>query len=164
MEDVPEYERESRIRDYYAAELGQHRPGELLVARENSYAGTAVRADMRTIDRRNVIRLWEFKLRASYDALGQILVYVAMARRAEGYSQPIRGVIAAFTFQPELVDTIERMNLGIELVWLPPVLALAGGIPSGPAVAAIPAIPAPQPASADPMGGAAAHNQEGNSL
>lgn len=143
MEDAPGYEREGRIRDYYAAELEQHRPGELLVARENSYAGTAVRADMRTIDRGNVIRLWEFKLRAGHEALGQILIYVAMARRAEGYDQPIRGVIAAFEFMPELVDAVERMNLGLELVRLPPVLRLAGRIPAGPAVATIPVIPSP---------------------
>ena len=143
MEDVPKYEREGRIRDYYAAELEQHRPGELLVARENSYAGTAVRADMRTIDRSNVIRLWEFKLRAGHEALGQILIYLAMARRAEGYDQPIRGVIAAFEFMPELIDAVERMNLGLELVRLPRILALAGGVPAGPAVATIPVIPAP---------------------
>jgi hypothetical protein len=122
----------------------------LLVARENGYAGTAVRADMRTIDRRNIIRLWEFKIRASYEALGQILVYVAMARRAEGYDQPIRGVIAAFEFQPEIVYTVEGMNLGIELVTLPPVLALGGGIPIGPAVATIPSIPVPHSTSTDP--------------
>lgn len=150
MEDVTLYERESRVRDYYAAELGQHRPGELLIARENSYAGTAVRADMRTIDRRNIIRLWEFKIRASYTALGQILVYVAMARRAEGHDRPIRGVIAAFEFQPEIVDTVERMNLGIELVSLPPVLALAGGIPTGPAATTIPSIPVPDVMFTDP--------------
>lgn len=150
MNDVPLYERESRIRDYYAAELEQHRPDELLIARENSYAGTAVRADMRTIDRRNIIRLWEFKIRASYTALGQILVYVAMARRAEGYEPPIRGVIAAFEFQREIIDAVERLNLGIELVSLPPVLALAGGLPDGLARTPIPPIPAPHPTASDP--------------
>lgn len=143
MEDALQYERETRIRDYYAAELDQNRPDERLVARENSYAGTAVRADMRTIDRRNIIRLWEFKIRASYEALGQILVYVAMARRAEGYGRPIRGVIAAFAFQPEVVYTVEGMNLGIELVTLPQVLALAGGIPASAADTTIPKIPVP---------------------
>jgi hypothetical protein len=94
------------VRDYYASELAQHRPGELLVARENSYDGTTVRADMRTIDRSNITRLWEFKISASYEALGQILVYVAMARRAEeiaGSDSLIRGVIAAFDFQPVLL-------------------------------------------------------------
>jgi hypothetical protein len=143
MEDPPLYEREGRIRDYYAEELGQHRPGELLIATENGYAGTAVRADMRTIDRGNVIRLWEFKIRASYEALGQILVYIAMARRAEGFDRQVRGVIAAFEFQPEIANAIEIMNLSIELVTLPRVLALAGGIPAGPATAAIPNIPVP---------------------
>jgi hypothetical protein len=162
MEDVPSYERESRVRDYYAEELGQHRPGERLIATENGYAGTAVRADMRTIDRRNVIRLWEFKIRASYEALGQILVYVAMARRAEGYDRLIRGVIAAFEFQPELVDTVEMMNLGIELVTLPVVLARAGGIPIGRAVTTIPQIPVPHPTST--VLGATSPNREGNRL
>lgn len=147
MDDTHSYERETRIRDYYAAELKQHRPDELLVAREDTYAGTAVRADMRTIDRRNIIRVWEFKIRASYEALGQVLVYVAMARRAEGYDRPIRGVIAAFEFQAELVDAVERMNLGIELVRLPPVLALAGAIPIDSQVTTIPPIPAPHPAN-----------------
>jgi len=143
MQDGCRFERECRVRDYYAAHLKQHRPSELLVARENSYAGSAVRADMRTIDRNNVTRLWEFKIRASYEALGQILVYVAMARRAEGNNQLIRGVIAGFEFQPEIVDTVERLNLGIELVTLSPVLALAGGVPTGPTLPAIPVIPHP---------------------
>ncbi|WHT20177.1 hypothetical protein N8J89_03640 [Crossiella sp. CA-258035] len=141
MRDRQTCEREGRIRDYYAATLDQHRRGELLVARENSFDGTAVRADMRTIDRHNVIRLWEFKIRASYDALGQIIVYVSMARRAEGYNRQIRGVIAAFEFQSEIVDAIERMNLGIELVSLPPVLAFAGNVPDGIEKITIPEIP-----------------------
>jgi hypothetical protein len=160
MEDIPLYERETRVRDYYAAELDEHRPGELLIARENSYAGTAVRADMRTIDRRNIIRLWEFKIRASYEALGQILVYVAMARRAEGYDRVIRGVIAAFTFQSEIVDTVERLNLGIELVWLPPVLTLAGAVPVCPALTKVPPIPVPHSTSTDPS--STGLNQEEN--
>lgn len=141
--DQSTYEHECRIRDYYAAELAQYRPNERLVARENGYTGTQVRADMRTVDRANTVRLWEFKIRASYKALGQILVYVAMARRAEGYDPLIRGVIAAFDFLPELVDTVERMNLNIELVTLPRVLALAGQIPSDYSPVAIPLIPSP---------------------
>lgn len=138
------HERECRVRDYYASELAQHRPGELLIARENSYDGTAVRADMRTVDRSNVTRLWEFKISASYEALGQILVYVAMARRAEeaaGSHCLIRGVIAAFNFQPEVVYTVERLNLSIELVTLPPVLSHAGGIPTSAEPTSIPEIP-----------------------
>ncbi|WP_031512564.1 hypothetical protein [Streptomyces sp. NRRL F-5123] len=138
------HERECRVRDYYASELAQHRPGELLIARENSYDGTAVRADMRTIDRSNVTRLWEFKISASYEALGQILVYMAMARRAEetaGSECLIRGVIAAFDFQPELTYTVERLNLSIELVPLPLVLAHAGGIPAFVEPISIPVIP-----------------------
>ncbi|MFC8412333.1 hypothetical protein [Streptomyces coelicoflavus] len=138
------HERECRVRDYYASELAQHRPGELLIARENSYDGTAVRGDMRTVDRSNVTRLWEFKISASYEALGQILVYVAMARRAEeaaGNDCLIRGVIAAFNFQPELRYTVERMNLSIELVALPPALAHAGGIPTFAEPTLLPVIP-----------------------
>lgn len=138
------HERECRVRDYYASELAQHRPGELLIARENSYDGTAVRADMRTIDRSNVTRLWEFKISASYKALGQILVYMAMARRAEeaaGRTCLIRGVIAAFNFQPEIAYAVERLNLSIELVTLSPVLAHAGGIPTFAEPASLPAIP-----------------------
>jgi hypothetical protein len=141
---VAPHERECKVRDYYASELARHRPDELLVARENSYEGTAVRADMRTIDRSNITRLWEFKISASYEALGQILVYVAMARRAEeitGSNSLFRGVIAAFDFQPELVYAVERMNLSIELVALPPVLLHAGGIPTFAEPALLPAIP-----------------------
>ncbi|MFI6345050.1 hypothetical protein [Streptomyces sp. NPDC050560] len=99
---------------------------------------------MRTIDRSDVTRLWEFKIGASYEALGQILVYVAMARRAEeasGNDCLIRGVIAAFDFQPEIAYTVERMNLSIELVTLSPVLAYAGGIPASAEPASLPVIP-----------------------
>ncbi|MFB7472249.1 hypothetical protein [Kitasatospora sp. NPDC056184] len=142
------------MRDYYASELAQHRPGELLIARENSYDGTAVRADMRTIDRSNVTRLWEFKINASYEALGQILVYVAMARRAEeaaGSECVIRGVIAAFSFQSEIAYTVERLNLSIELVTMPPILAYAGGIPPLAEPRTFPAIPR-QSGLLDPTG------------
>jgi hypothetical protein len=146
---VSDYEHECRIRDYYASELDQHRPGELLIARENSPTGTSVRADMKTIDRNNTIRIWEFKIRAGHSALGQILVYVAMTRRAQamthrtGEHNPlIRGVIAAFDFHPTIIETVETLNLNIELVTLPPVLALAGAIPANLPPVSIPSIPA----------------------
>ncbi|MGH2559028.1 MAG: hypothetical protein ACRDJH_08185 [Thermomicrobiales bacterium] len=55
------------------------RPGERLLNNEHSYAGTNVRGDMRTLDSSNLIRIWEFEINASYEGLGQVLTYVAMA-------------------------------------------------------------------------------------
>ena len=88
---------------------------------------SATRADMRTVDRENVLREWEFKLYADYRALGQIIQYVALARLAENF-RVIRGVIAAFEFSPELPKVVEVANLSIELVVIPDWMRGAGGV------------------------------------
>jgi hypothetical protein len=85
---------------------------------------------MRTVDKTQLLREWEFKIHADYRALGQILTYIALARRERDFARVVRGVIAAFDFQPEVRLAIEVLNLGIELVILPPWMAAAGGIPS----------------------------------
>jgi hypothetical protein len=88
---------------------------------------------MRTVDCNDLLREWEFKLHADYRALGQILIYVSYARQELGF-RPVQGVIAAFTFLPELRRAVEIMNLNIELLTLPPWMRAAGGVPpdSGP--------------------------------
>src|SRR3984885_11181270 len=133
MEDliVPAEEsfaRECRIRDLYAARLGEFRPHEKLLKTENTIAGSRVRADMRTVDSRNRLLVWEFKLIASYDGLGQILTYLALERVAANFRRDVRGVLAAFSIQPEIRTAVDVLNLGIELVELPAKLRLAGGI------------------------------------
>lgn len=120
---------ECRVRDYFAEHLSERRMGELLVRREQRYAGSLLRADMRTIDQNNVIREWEFKIDADYKALGQILQYVALARTNEGF-RAIRGVIAAFTFTSELRLANEVMNLNLEFVELPAWMRGAGALPN----------------------------------
>ena len=124
-----EYDHECRIRDYFAKSLTEFRPNERLIATESVYQGTCTRVDMRTIDKFNVIREWEFKIHASYSALGQVQTYLAMARLRDNFRNRITGVIAAFEFHPELVKVIEVLNLGIELVRIPQWMARAGRIP-----------------------------------
>ena len=119
---------ECRIRDYYAAHLETFRPEEKLARCEQRYSNSSLRADMRTINPQNTIFEWEFKINADYKALGQILQYVALARENEK-SRVIRGVIAAFTFTPELRLANERMNLNLELVLLPTWVRGAGALP-----------------------------------
>ncbi|NWC70365.1 hypothetical protein HX873_20920 [Pseudomonas sp. P7758] len=121
------YEHECRVRDEFARGLQNHRAGELLARTEQRYKGTLLRADMRTVDKSDLIREWEFKINADYKALGQILQYVALARQAESF-RPIRGVIAAFSFTPEIIIANEVMNLNLELVVIPGWLRRSGYI------------------------------------
>jgi hypothetical protein len=85
---------------------------------------------MRTVDSGNVLRIWEFKIAASYDGLGQILSYLALERLATAFGRRVEGVLAAFSIQPEIRTAIGVLNLGIELVELPAKLRLAGGVPA----------------------------------
>jgi hypothetical protein len=127
-----EYEHETRIRNAYAACLADERPGELLLKTEHEYeteAGRTLRGDMKTLDEHDVLRIWEFKICADYSALGQILVYVALARKKLAFQRIVRGVIAAFQFPPEVAETIELLNLNIERVDLPAKYRLAGKVP-----------------------------------
>jgi hypothetical protein len=124
-----EYEHECRIRNCFAKNLTDIRPNERLIATESVYEGTGTRVDMRTVDKFNVLREWEFKIQAGYTALGQILTYLAMSRLRDNFQSRITGVIAAFDFHPELARVIEVMNLGIELVTIPQWMARAGRIP-----------------------------------
>jgi hypothetical protein len=133
--DSDTYEHECRIRDAYAASLASERPYERLLSLEHTYgdaATRAIRGDMKTVNQNNILHIWEFKIQAGYSGLGQILTYVAMARKAMGFEKRVRGVLAAFAFQPEITEAIELLNLGIEAVEIPPKYRQAGGIlPSG---------------------------------
>jgi hypothetical protein len=136
--DAPEI----RVRDYFAAHLGRMRPSERLVATEQRYRETGLRADMRSVDEQDCLREWEFKIHADYRAIGQILTYVGCARRELRF-RPVRAVIAAFSFSPDVPITNETMNLSIELVTIPDWMRAAGGVPTR-AAAAHPFSPLPQ--------------------
>lgn len=118
---------ECRVRDFYAEHIAKIRPKDRLVRREQRYDGSRLRADMRTVNEANILNEWEFKLYADYKALGQILQYVALARETENF-RPIRGVIAAFEFSPELVRANEILNLNLDLVIIPDWMRAAGGV------------------------------------
>jgi RecB family endonuclease NucS len=120
---------ETHIRNAYSTNLSFYRPLEALIKREVSYSMAPVRADMRTVDQDDILREWEFKLTADYSALGQILTYVALARREYKFQRQVRGVIAAFQIPGLVRETIETMNLGIELVSIPYYLCAAGNVP-----------------------------------
>lgn len=127
-EDLRQFEHECRVRDLYAERLAELRPQERLLATEHSYAGSKIRGDMRTIDADNVVRIWEFEIYCGYTGLGQVLTYVATARRATNFEKSTRGVLAAFGFQPEVIVAIEVLNLGVEVVQIPETLRLAGAL------------------------------------
>ncbi|RKH00487.1 hypothetical protein D7X74_38540 [Corallococcus sp. CA047B] len=122
------FERETKVRDLYARDIGEVRPGERVVGKECRYGESGMRVDLRTVDTSNLIREWEFKIYATYEALGQIQVYVYQALCANP-GQQVRGVIAAFDFQLELRQTVRSLNLNIELVTIPHWMAQAGGVP-----------------------------------
>jgi hypothetical protein len=143
---------ECRIRDYYAARMGEFRPLERLLKTESGFAGSRVRADMRTVDRTNQLRVWEFKIRASYAGLGQILAYVAQAEMETRFERSVQGVLAAFSFQDEIRTAVRVRHLGIELVELPLKLRLAGRVPAPVSFVPVPDIPSLvhlQPAQGD---------------
>ena len=130
------YAHETRIRNAFASVLRDYRKDERLAKKEVTYKEAGARSDMRTVDRQNIIREWEFKIEADYSALGQILVYVALARKEFRHKRLVRGVLAAFSFPENLVYTVEAMNLGIELYTIPGHLQNAGNLgatlPEGP--------------------------------
>jgi RecB family endonuclease NucS len=132
---------ECRIRDVYASRLSEFRPREKLLKTEYTFAGSRIRADMRSVDSINTLRIWEFKLFAGYEGLGQILTYLALERRATNFQREVRGVLAAFSIQPEIRTAVDVLNLGIELVDIPAKLRLAGGIPATEPLAPLPDIP-----------------------
>lgn len=137
------YDHEVQIQKAYAARLAELREGEELIPSGRRFECCDLIADMATVDKTNTIRIWEFKIRADYRSLGQIVTYLALARYEEVIAnwvpaQPPRrlvGVLAAFEFQPEIMLTNVVMNLGIECVVIPPFLRNAGNVP--------PAIPKP---------------------
>jgi hypothetical protein len=96
---------------------------------------------MRTVDQSNRIRIWEFKIKAGFDGLGQVLTYMALARLELNFARPVLGVLAAFEIPGELLTAIEVLNLGIETVLLPEQLRLAGAAPGLAASVPVPHIP-----------------------
>jgi hypothetical protein len=135
------YARECRIRDHFAASLKEERPGEVLLGTENSPKGLAIRADMKTVNNENTVRIWEFKIKAGYEGLGQVLTYLAMARKDDAFQRNMCGVLAAFEFQSEVVEAIQILNLGIEIVHIPVKYRLAGDNPASESIAGLPTIP-----------------------
>jgi hypothetical protein len=131
------YDHEVRIQKAYAARLADLREGEVLIESSRRFDCCDLIADMATVDKTNTIRIWEFKIRADYKSLGQIITYLALAR----YEEVIRcwrplhppkrlvGVLAAFDFQQEIVLANVVMNCGIEFVTIPPFLRNAGDVP-----------------------------------
>jgi hypothetical protein len=138
---APNFAHESRIRDEYAGRLAELRPAERMLKTEAGFSDSRVRADMRTVDETGLLRVWEFKLAAGYEGLGQALTYLALARKDEGFARPVKAVLAAFEIQAEIITAVEVLNLGVELVVIPPKLRLAGGIPVVTEPPVIPDIP-----------------------
>ncbi len=128
------------MRNAYADELQRYRPLELEVSRER-LPGTAdcKRADLFTVDRHGLLRVWEFKVRATGASLGQLLVYLALCRRHYNGKRVVRPVLAAAEFDPDVTFAIEALNLGIEVVVLPPAVLNAGRIPFSRPAEAVPA-------------------------
>ncbi len=120
---------ECKIRDFYCTQLDQSRPRELIVKREATFANWPLRADLRTVDDNQLLREWEFKIRADYSSLGQILTYTALMREQLKFERDVKGVIAAFEIPDHLSRAVRISNLNIELVTIPMWMAQAGDIP-----------------------------------
>ena len=145
---------ECRIRDVYAKTLSTIRPAEKVVTTATRFKYSPLIADMLTTDTNNVLRVWEFKIIATYESLGQVLVYLAhkrldsildnAAQAKHGSFKNIRAVLAAFEFRPEVEVANAVLNLGIELVVIPKKYAGAGYVPSGTPQATTPRLPTPQ--------------------
>lgn len=124
------YARERAMRDAYADELELYRPREIEVSRESLPGSRASkRADLFTVDAVRILRVWEFKVRATAAAVGQLLVYLALCRRHYGSDRVVRPVLAGAEFDPDLLYAVEALNLGIEIVRLPVAVLNAGKVP-----------------------------------
>ena len=121
---------ECKIRDFYCTQLEQSRPRELIVKREATFDDWPLRADLRTVDENQLIREWEFKIRADYSSLGQILTYTALIREQMNFDRDVKGVIAAFEIPDHLSKAVRINNLNIELVTIPMWMAQAGNVPN----------------------------------
>lgn len=108
--------------------LKMFRPNEICVSKELSLNSSSLRVDMQTVDIHNNFRDWEFKIYADYKALGQLLTYMAYSKLENGFNQNVLGVIAAFSFQPELEQTIRIWGLPIETVQIPMWMKNAGNL------------------------------------
>ncbi|MGQ4620028.1 hypothetical protein [Nocardia sp. R7R-8] len=142
--------RECAIRDAYAQRLSEFRPDERLLNTEHTFRGNKIRADMRTVDRSDIVRVWEFKIVADYRGLGQALAYWAQERADSQLQRPVKGVLAAFDFQSEIVNAVENLNLGLELVTIPPKLRAAGFVPQSVPLPSTPALLIPHHPLAPP--------------
>ena len=58
------YAHECRIRNAFARDFKEQRPLERVLSCETRYAATALRADLRSVDRTGLLREWEFKIQA----------------------------------------------------------------------------------------------------
>lgn len=134
------YARECVVRDAFADALHEYRPLELEISRE-SLPGLIgrKRADLFTVDRDDVLRVWEFKLRAGPDAIGQVLVYLALCRKHYGFNRVIRPVLAAAEIDNDVRYAVEALHLGIELVQLPVAVLNDGHLTYTPAPSVVPA-------------------------
>jgi len=143
---------ECKIRDAYSRDLPNLRPRERLVRNATRFDHTALIADMSTTDESGTLRIWEFKIVASYDSLGQVLVYLAQKRLdhlirhanevVKGKTRDIRAVLAAFDIRPEVEIAVTILNLGVELVRIPKKYMAAGDVPKGVRPTDTPTIPA----------------------
>jgi hypothetical protein len=143
---------ECKIRDAYSRDLPTLRPKERLVKNATRFDHTTLIADMSTTDESGTLRIWEFKIVASYDSLGQVLVYLAQKRLdhlirhanevVKGKTRDIRAVLAAFEIQPEVEIAVTILNLGVELVRIPKKYMAAGDVPRGVRPTDTPTIPA----------------------
>ncbi|MBA6295971.1 hypothetical protein [Colwellia sp. MB02u-9] len=125
--DIPfEHERETKIRDHYAANLDDLRPNERLIGCEVKTKKHNLSVDMQTVDHNNVLRLWEFKVVANYSAIGQLLVYIAQKKIELLGSKRVIGVIAAVDIPEFIVDAINMSDLHIELVKIPKTIINCG--------------------------------------
>lgn len=109
---------ETELRDKFAAKLQYFRPNEKLLSKEaiNEFG---LRTDMETVDVNNTIRIWEFKLRADYSAIGQIIVYTNLKRLESHANRQIVGVIAAVEIPEYVEKSINACGLAIEFVKIP---------------------------------------------
>ncbi|MCG3865810.1 MULTISPECIES: hypothetical protein [unclassified Photobacterium] len=118
MDDKIKDIKELKMRDSYAKRLREFRPDERLISREGTIHGTSLRTDMITVDIKNVIRVWEFKVTADYSALGQLLVYLHLKRKETEFKKSVIGVLAVTEISEYIKEVIISSGLNIEIVLL----------------------------------------------
>ena len=109
-----DYEKEIYIRDEFYENFSSYAPqlNQKVQKKEHSLK-TGRRTDLKTIDEFDNVFLWEFKIHANSETIGQLLNYISTYKHEIKFENYVYGYIAAFSFDPDLTLSLKSLSLPI---------------------------------------------------